>query len=111
MKKLTLEQLLGNTFDAFRDVDDEAGHARKKADFIFHMTDWISDLETLAALYKDPNMMDRKAARQLIFGFLVHVIPHLNAAGRLMLDEIADPFAPVAAEQAEIGVASPSRAR
>jgi hypothetical protein len=101
MKKLTLEQLLSHTFDAFRDVDDAADHAKRKADFIFHMTDWMSDLETLAALYKDPNMMDRKAARQFIFGFLVHVIPHLNAAGRLMLDEISDPFAPAEAERAE----------
>jgi hypothetical protein len=101
MKKLTLEQLLGHTFDAFRDVEDASDHAKRKADFIFHMTDWMSDLETLAALYKDPNMMDRKAARQFIFGFLVHVIPHLNAAGRLMLNEISDPFAPAEGEQAE----------
>jgi hypothetical protein len=93
MKKLTLEQLLGQTFDAFRDVEGAADHATKKAEFIFHMTDWMSDLETLAALYKNPNMMDQKAARRFIFGFLVHVIPHLNEAGRLMLDEIADPFA------------------
>jgi hypothetical protein len=111
MKKLTLEELLGHTFDAFRDVEDEADHSKNKAEFIFHMTDWISDLETLAALYQDPNMMDRKAARQIIFGFLVHVTPHLNAAGRLLRDEILDPFAPAGAEQAEPGVASPSRDR
>lgn len=101
MKKITLEQLLGNTFDAFRDAEDAADHAKRKAGFIFHMTDWMSDLETLAALYKDPSMMDRKAARQFIFGFLVHVIPHLNTAGRLLLDEISDPFAPAEAEHAE----------
>src|SRR5437879_4310962 len=94
MKKLTVEELLGETFDAFRDVEDSADHAKRKADFVFHMTDWMSDLETLAALYKRPNMMDQKAAQQFIFGFLVHVIPHLNAAGRMMLDEISDPFAP-----------------
>ena len=111
MKKLTLEELLGHTFDAFRDAEDEADHAKKKAEFIFHMSDWISDLETLAALYRDPNMMDRKAARQFIFGYLVHLIPHLDAAGRLMLNEIPDPFAPAEAEPAEPGVASPSRAR
>jgi hypothetical protein len=103
MKKLTLEQLLSLTFDAFRDAEDVAEHSKRKADFIFHMTDWTSDLETLAALYKDPNMLDRKAARQLIFGFIVHVIPHLNAAGRLLLDEISDPFSPAEAERAEPG--------
>jgi hypothetical protein len=101
MKKLTLEQLLGHTFDAFRDVEDPAEHAQKKADFIFHMTDWKADLETLAALYQDPNRMDPKAARRFIFGFLIHVIPHLNAAGSLLVDEVSDPFAPADAEQAE----------
>jgi hypothetical protein len=98
MKNLTLEEFLGQTFDAFRDVEDAGEHEQKKAEFIFHMTDWTSDLEKLAELYQTPSMMDRKAARQFIFGFLVHVIPHLNAAGRLMLDEIADPFAPAEAE-------------
>ena len=56
------------------------------------MTDWTDDLERLAALYKDPASMDLKAAQRFLFGFLVHVIPHLNAAGRLMLGEIRDPF-------------------
>jgi hypothetical protein len=93
-QKLTLQQLLSQTFDAFRDAEDAAEHSQRKADFIFHMTDWTSDLETLAALYKNPNMVDRKAARQAIFGFIIHVIPHLNAAGRLLLDEVPDPFAP-----------------
>lgn len=101
MKKLTLEQLLSDTFDAFRDVEDPGDHAKRKADFIFHMTDWMADLERLAALYKDPNMMDRKSARQAIFGFLVHVIPHLNSAGRLMLEEVSDPFAAEASQAQE----------
>jgi hypothetical protein len=90
--KLTLEQLLGHTFDAFQDVEDPAIHSQQKADFIFHMTDWIADLETLAELYKNPNLFEQKEARRFIFGFLVHVIPHLNAAGRLLLGEISDPF-------------------
>jgi hypothetical protein len=94
MKKLTLEELLSNTFDAFRDVEDATRHIHNRTEFIFHMTDWMSDLEKLADLYKDPNLMEQKAARQCIFSFLVHVIPHLNAAGRLMLGEISDPFAP-----------------
>ena len=73
MKTLTLEELLGQTFDAFRDVDDAAEHAQKKAEFVFHMADWAADLERLAELYNDPNSVDPKAARQLIFGFVVLV--------------------------------------
>jgi hypothetical protein len=68
-----------------------AEHSKRKAEFVFHMTDWISDLETLAALHKDPKMLYEKAACQLIFEFIVHVTPHLNAAGLLLLDEITDP--------------------
>jgi len=94
MKKLTLEELLGHTFDNYRTVEDAAEHSHGKADFIFHMTDWISDLEALAALYQEPNNLDREAAHQVIFGFLIHALPHLNAAGRLLLDEIGDPFGP-----------------
>jgi hypothetical protein len=58
------------------------------------MTDWLGDLKELNALYTHPEKADLHEATVLIIGFLYHVIPHLNAAGRLLLDHISDPFAP-----------------
>jgi hypothetical protein len=44
-------------------------------------------------LVEGPEQLDAEAASALVIGFLYHVVPHLNAAGRLLLDEISDPFA------------------
>jgi hypothetical protein len=56
------------------------------------MTDWSEDLERLVDWYKHPEKLDREAAGTLVAAFLYHVIPHLKAAGRLLLDEIPDAF-------------------
>jgi hypothetical protein len=50
------------------------------------MTDWSEDLFRLAELYEHPDKFDRAAAARLVAGFLTHAIPHLRAAGRLLLD-------------------------
>jgi hypothetical protein len=57
------------------------------------MTDWLNDLEDLVDLYEHPEKFKKAAAGQFIFGFLVHVLPHLRAACRLLLDEDPDTFA------------------
>jgi len=84
--------LRNRLIDALNAYSMHAESAADKHDFYFHMTDWISDLEDLAALYKDPTTFDRKQSRQVIFGFLVHAVGHLNAASRLLLGEVCDPF-------------------
>jgi hypothetical protein len=98
-KKLTIEQLLGKTFDN----DWSEPTAQDRADFVFHMTDWKSDLETLFRLYNDPGMVSRKEAHMAVFGFLAHVTPHLMAAGRLLLGyEVSNPFDMDKAARAEM---------
>jgi hypothetical protein len=91
-----LEQLLGRVFDSaregLREILDPQEYEKRRHDFIFHMADWKDDLERLADLYNHPERRDEDAASTLVIGFLYHVIPHLNAAGRLLLDEIGDPF-------------------
>src|SRR5207248_10218441 len=67
-------------------------NATAKQDFIFHMTDWLDDLRRLTAIYEHPEKFDRRTAGCDVAGFLYHVIPHLKAAGRLLLDEIPDAF-------------------
>jgi hypothetical protein len=63
-----------------------------RQEFIFHMMDWSDDLKTLADLFDKPERHDGHSASDLLIGFLYHVAPHLNAAGRLLLDKIDDPF-------------------
>jgi hypothetical protein len=67
------------------------------------MMDWEGDLQELAKLFRNPDLSDEETASALVIGFLYHVVPHLNAAGRLLLDEISDPFAPAEAEQTKGG--------
>ena len=99
-----LEELLGKIFDGAREglrenIEPEE-YARRRRDFIFHMSDWKSEIQRLADLYQKPEGHDENAASDFVIGLLYHVIPHLNAAGRLLLDEVLDPFASAACETA-----------
>jgi hypothetical protein len=91
------ENLMTRIFEDHReDVREDLGQAefeRQRFDFAFHMSDWASDLEQMADLLRDPDRIDFEEASTFVIGFLYHVVPHLNAAGRLLLDEIRDPFA------------------
>jgi hypothetical protein len=93
-----LGHVLGKVFDDARtELRHELNHSdyeRRKRDFVFHMTDWQSDLEQLINFFERPDRLTEEAASSLVIGFLYHVVPHLNAAGRLLLDRISDPFGP-----------------
>ena len=88
---------LGRAFDAARDGLREdvpaAEYERRRRDFVFHLTDCLDDLEGLSSWLRDPQRDDDDEAVSELVGMLYHIIPHLNAAGRLLLDEISDPFA------------------
>lgn len=90
-----LTRILEAVFDAMRDdwrSDLSAEeYDERKADFVFHMTDWKGDLDRLAALYQNP-ASDADAAADSVVAFLFHVIPHLNAAGHLLLDDVGSAF-------------------
>lgn len=91
-----LKALLGRVFDEAQDgLKDEVGpeeYDRRRLDFVFHMTDWADDLERLRRLYDDPGSMTLDEAKSIVIGGLYHVVPHLDTAGRLLLDEIKNPF-------------------
>ncbi len=101
-----LERLLGDVFDhcqeGLRDEVGAAEYERRRRDFVFHMLDWQGDLTALTRLYENPGSQDVDSASRLLIGLLYHVIPHLSAAGRLLLDHVPDPFA-------EAGSGAPSR--
>jgi hypothetical protein len=92
-----IKNLLGKVFDAasggLRAELPADEYERRRYDFVFHMTDWADDLEQMAGWFKSPRRFDEEAAATFVIGFLYHVVPHLNAAGRLLLDDISDPFA------------------
>jgi hypothetical protein len=92
-----IEKLLAKVFDraqaGLREEIGPAEYDQRRRDFVFHMLDWRTDLEKMAALADDPRSMSSEEATTFVIGFLYHVVPHLNAAGRLLLDEIRDPFA------------------
>lgn len=92
-----LEEFLGKVYDHGREGDRKdmsaEEYARRRHDFVFHMTDWLSDLKFLSDLYEHPEKADVEKTTIEIMGFLFHVLPHLTTAGRLLLDEIGDAFA------------------
>ncbi len=87
-----LQKFLGEVFDSCQD-ESSADHDQRRHDFVFHMTDWKADLLRFADLVRHPEKIDSADASEFVIGFLYHVVPHLNAAGRMLLDRIPDPFA------------------
>lgn len=77
-----LTALLKEVYNAYQQQDTRDDNARCRWNFIFHMTDWIEDLQELTNLYQHPERYDKAAAEQIVFGFLVHAVPHLQAAAR-----------------------------
>ncbi len=100
LRNSKVERLLADVFDAAREALRKTlasqEYQKRKDEFVFHMTDWLGDLQRLTTLVDHPERFDEESASLLVVGFLYHVIPHLNAAGTLLLDEVANPFAPAA---------------
>lgn len=92
IEKQEIERVLTRVFDELQETEDPVKHARAREDFVFHMVDWIYNLEELFQLYTTPQKYDIETSNNIIIGFLYHVIPHLNVAGRLLLDNISNPF-------------------
>jgi hypothetical protein len=93
LSQCQLERLLTAAYTLYQRLEDPAADVKSRQSFVFHMTDWREDLERLATLYRDPGQFDREAAGAIVFEFLIHALPHLLAAGRLLLGEVRDPFA------------------
>lgn len=80
----------------YRNFNEDAGPATTDArtrDFIFHMTDWVDDLEALQQLYNDPESHDSAEWNSAVYGGMIsHALGHLLAAARLVDDNVSDPF-------------------
>jgi len=65
-----LEMLMGRIFDGaregLRETVEPNEYARRRQDFIFHMTDWKSDLQGLASLFKNADEQDQIATSDFV---------------------------------------------
>lgn len=91
MEDEEIRSLLGKAFLLARGTQDE-NFERQKWNFVFHMTDWYDDLETLHQLFSSPTQWNADDACEFLVGFLAHAVPHLDAAAKLMLGDVANPF-------------------
>lgn len=70
---------------------DEANFSDDREDFAFHIVECIDDFEDLLSIFQK-TVTAESATRELV-GFLYHVVPHLNAATRILLGGVPDTFA------------------
>ena len=88
-----LKKLLARVYNHYQKLDDSGLNKHCRQDFVFHMTDWLEDLRRLVAVYDDPRRAEKEEASDAVFGFLIHAVPHLMAAGHLLLGkEMTHPF-------------------
>ena len=78
----------------FRRFNEDAGPASKDPrthDFVFHMTDWHSELARLNRLYEHPESGSQEEWDDAVVRFLYHAVGHLLAAAKLN-DTFIDSF-------------------
>ena len=62
-------------------------------DAAFHMSDWKDDLDKWSAVWENPGGFDDEELTDVIYGFLIHVPSHVNAAKKLLeLGPVEDVF-------------------
>jgi len=94
-----LRRALTSVYNRYQKLPDRVANAQCREDFVFHMTDWLRDLERLKNCYDHPKTT-KDSAGDVVYGFLLHALPHLMEAGRLLEGrEIQNPFLPVGCKQ------------
>jgi len=91
-----LVSLLEKVFDEMRGSQKKTlgakGYHAQREDFVFHMTDWLRDLDTLNRILRRPKECDVRQSTMDLVSTLYHILPHLNEAGRLLLDKVPNAF-------------------
>lgn len=78
-----LRELFGKVFDAQWSREDLDNFDELRDKFVFHMTDAIDDVVSLAELYRTCQSCDEDKAGKLVYAFFLHAVPHLTAAGQI----------------------------
>jgi hypothetical protein len=56
-----------------------------QSDIVFHMTDWLDEMELFQHFCEDPSSFNPEEINNLLITFLTHVPNHLAAASKLFL--------------------------
>ena len=79
--------------EGLREEVDAKTYRENRELFAFHMSDWLDDYLDLKTLVESPQSTDADDAAEVVARFLYHVVPHTTEAGRLLLDDVPNPFA------------------
>ena len=86
-------EMYRRVFDSLNEDDGTPEFHTRRADFAFHMTDWLSDLTELSRIASNPAAVNPDEEGGKIYALLFHVVPHLRAAFRSLEGrECPDPF-------------------
>ncbi len=72
-----------------REMSSTKEHDNYDADceaFVFHTTDWQSELAELQRLFSHPDDFDQSEANKILQNLFYHILPHLNAAAEIYDD-------------------------
>jgi len=91
-----LKVLLRRVYEDYATKPASAGErAAREYDFEFHMTDWMNDFVKLGWAMFQPGTPPSDEAVEAVYAFLVHAVPHLNAAYETIHGEpVPNPFRP-----------------
>ena len=78
-----IKELLEKTFRRHHEAAGPASQDQRTHDFVFHMTDWYSDLIRLAKLMEHPERWSDREWNEVVYGFVIHVSGHLAAAAHI----------------------------
>ena len=87
---------------ALKDLDMQP---EKIAEAVFHMTDWISDLEEWHSFCDNPESLSNDELQDLLMEFLIHVPNHVAAASKLITEIPVEDIFEVGAIQESIAKA------
>ncbi len=66
------------------------GSSEQAAEFSFHMTDWLDDLEALWEAYESIHEVDDEKLYTVVLHFLIHAPAHVVRAATIMTEESAE---------------------
>lgn len=106
-------ELLRKVFDTRSPcAPSDPDYASRLHDFLFHMTDWWEDLAKFGWAMLEPGTPPSKQAVSAVYGFLIHAVPHLMAAGEALHGEpITHPFTPTPPANLANGTPRPKTTR
>ena len=94
--KTAIQSVMKQAFDRaridIRAIMPDVEYERCRDDFAFHLFDCFDDFESLIESFRSLDGLNPEEAVQFLMGFLYHVVPHLNAAGALLLGDIPTSF-------------------